>query len=283
METQKESKKDVYSIVTDQIIAQLEQGKIPWHQPWVSTGGPRNLITMKHYRGINTLLLGSLGYPRNYFLTFKQVKKVGGSIKEGEKPHLIIFWRWDEEENGTKRAFLMYYRVYNIDQCLNIPKSLLPTCKDVQINTVYSCEEIITNMPNPPTIQFGDCACYIPKTDTLMMPAREYFAKIKEYYSTFFHELVHSTGHTSRLNREDVMKTDKMNAESYSFEELVAEIGACFLIAYAGIGTEDMNNNIAYLQGWLQRLKDDRKFIIIASASAQKAVDYILDITFEKN
>lgn len=110
-----------------------------------------------------------------------------------------------------------------------------------------------------------------------MMPIRQHFVNSEAYYSTLFHELIHSTGHESRLNRKDVTHTNKMNLESYSQEELVAEIGACFLNSYAGIAIQNFSNNIAYIKGWLERLHSDKKFIIYASINAQKAVDYILN------
>ena len=279
--------KDVYSIITGRIIEQLEQGTIPWRQPWTDAGIPRNLISQKEYRGINIFLLASQGFERNYFLTYGQAKDIGADIKKGEHPTLVVFWKWldknsedfpsEESKKQKQIPLLRYYRLYNISQCENIPADMLPKETKREIKPIVECEKIIAEMPNPPFITHGGNACYNPKQDIVMMPERQYFQKVSLYYSTLFHELIHSTGHESRLNRKEVTHTNKTNIESYSQEELVAEIGACFLNSYAGIEIQDFGNHIAYIQGWLERLNNDKKFIIYASVHAQKAVDYILN------
>src|SRR5580704_13087916 len=124
-------KRDVYSIITDRIIEQLERDIVPWHQPWTSAGLPKNLISMKPYRGINVWLLASAGYEQNYFLTFEQAKNIGAKIKKGEKGHIIAFWKRDEvedKETGEKKqkSFLKYFYVFNIEQCRDIPKEKIP-------------------------------------------------------------------------------------------------------------------------------------------------------------
>jgi len=188
-----------------------------------------------------------------------------------------------EDENTSttskRRPLLRYYQVYNISQCENIPADMIPQESKRETKPISVCEKIVAEMPNPPMFTQGGNACYIPKIDTVMMPLRQHFKNSDGYYSTLFHELIHSTGHESRLNRKDVMHTNKMDVASYSQEELVAEIGACFLNSYAGIGIQDFRNNVAYIKGWLEQLQNDKKFIIHASAGAQKAVDYILNTT----
>src|SRR5258706_361842 len=177
------AKKDVYQIVTERIIEQLQQNKVPWQKPWTEAGVPQNLITRRPYRGINVMLLALQDYPLNYFLTFKQLKELGGTVIKGEKAHIVVFWKWVDEENEetgetVKRAFLRYHMVFNIAQCEHIPIEKIPLVEKPN-DPIEECEEIV--------------------------------------------------------------------------------------------------NSAAYIQGWLERLKNDKRFIVYASVQAQKAVDYILN------
>jgi antirestriction protein ArdC len=274
---------DVYQIVTDQIIELLEQDIIPWKKPWMS-GLPKNLISKKPYRGINIMLLNSLGYKDNYFLTFDQVKKIGGSVKRGEKSHLVVFWKWIEgeakegEEKKTRKPILIYYRVFNVEQCTGIHSSLVPA-QVTERYPIAACDSIIERMPDKPKIQYKENeAYYHPKEDFINMPDIEYFVDSEAYYATFFHELVHSTGHTDRLNRKEIVEPTRFGTYDYSSEELVAEIGSCYLQTVAGIFHSNISNSAAYIQGWLGKLKNDKRCIVLASGQAQRAVDYILSV-----
>jgi antirestriction protein ArdC len=275
---------DVYSIVTNRIIEHLEKGVIPWRQTWTKAGLPKNLISQKPYRGINVWLLNSLGYSQNQFLSFKQVKEMGGSVKDGEKSHEVIFWKWTEKENKeTKETenvpLLRYYRVFNIDQCSDIPKEKLPPAIERNNNPIETCEKIIAEMPNRPDIRHNEHrAFYNKKYDFVNMPKMETFENSEEYYSTLFHELVHSTGHNERLSRKELLESAGMRSKDYAAEELTAEMGASYLKSYVGIPIEQLENNAAYIQGWLEKLRNDKRFIVHASAQAQKATDYILNI-----
>src|SRR5579864_4498731 len=155
--------RDVYDIVTNLIIQKLEQGIIPWRQPWKNIGPPRNLITQRPYRGTNYVLLSGLGYPSNEFLTFKQVKDLGGRVTKGEKAHLVVLWVWiDETDNkrmqdvkARRIPLLRYYFVFNVSQCTGIP------ARAVQLETkpngpIEKCEEIVAAMPNRPTIEHSE-------------------------------------------------------------------------------------------------------------------------------
>lgn len=295
MET-KTIRKDVYEIVTSIIIEKLEQGIIPWKQTWISNTPPMNLITKKPYRGLNVLLLSSLDYPTNYFLTFKQLIGIGGRVKKGEKSHLVVFWKWDQSpatddkaEDGKEAVqhqsgpLLRYYQVFNVDQCENIPPSSLTDASPINDNDpIANCEEITGNMPQRPEIRFKhNVAFYHPYGDYVNMPAIDRFDNSECYYHTLFHELVHSTGHESRVCRKWFTSMDEWGADVYSFEELIAEIGSCYLDALAGISPSTIDNNVAYIQGWLARLKNDKRFIIDAACKAQKAVDFILGSNYE--
>jgi antirestriction protein ArdC len=283
---QKSKRVGVYDIVTDTIIRKLEQGVIPWKQTWQSAGIPRNYLSGKAYRGINLMLLNSLGYETNIFLTYKQAEKSGGKVKKGEKAHLVVFWKWfekefeaeDEETEVRKIPMLRYYHVFNIAQCVGLPYQQYHVQQPQQVAPIRICKQIIHNMPNAPVIyEHKDIACYDMLLDTIHIPPKKVFFSMEEFYATLFHELVHSTGHPTRLNRKGICQRAIFGSETYSYEELIAEIGACYLAAHADIVVDDFSNNIAYINGWLNILKSDHRLIIRASAQAQKATDFILN------
>ena len=275
---------DVYNIVTNRIIEQLEKGVVPWHQTWTEAGLPKNLITGKQYRGINVWLLNSLHYEQNYFLTFKQIQELGATVKKGEKSHEVIFWKWLERENkDTKETeripMLRYYRVFNIAQCEGIPQEKIPKQELRLNNPIEECEKVVHEMPKKPRILHREQqAYYNDKGDFINMPKMESFDKSENYYGTLFHELVHSTGHSERLNRKELLESQGIRSEKYAIEELTAEIGASYLKSHTSIPIEQLENNAAYIQHWLGHLKNDKRFIIYASSQAQKATDYILNV-----
>ncbi len=275
---------DVYTIVTNRIIEHLEKGVVPWHQTWTEAGLPRNLVTRKQYRGVNVWLLSAFDYSQNYFLTFNQVKELGGSVKKGEKSQEVIFWKWIEKENEETKEkeripMLKYYRVFNISQCEGIPEEKIPQQELRLNNPIETCEKVINEMPSIPKIQHKEQQAYYNRVgDYINMPKIETFDKSEDYYGALFHELVHSTGHGERLNRKDLLESQGMRSEKYAIEELTAEMGASYLKSHAGIPIEQLENNASYIQSWLEHLKNDKKFIVYASSQAQKATDYILNI-----
>ncbi len=278
--------KDVYAIVTERIIDQLNKGTVPWRKPWKDAGLPMNLISKRAYSGINLMLLACLGYERNLFLTSKQLNHIGGTIKHDEKPHLVVFWNYFEKEDEEtakegnskkKMPYLRYYTVFNVAQCEGIPDKYLPQMTR-QTFTIETCEMIVEGMPQCPLIKHKEQkAYYDPMRDYVNMPKKASFESDQSYYSTLFHELVHSTGHRSRLNRKDVIEMTEFGSEPYSHEELVAEIGACYLQSFSGI-EEEFEQSTGYIQGWLKKLENDRKFIFSAAKNAQKATDFILNV-----
>jgi len=287
--TTKENGKGVYQILTDQIISLLEKGTIPWKQPWNKKEVPQNLLNRIPYKGINMILLSGFNFERNLFLTFNQIKSISASIEKGTKPIPVVFWKWpkpekiedetlyETEEDKKIKPILRYYSVFNISQIKNIPERLIPPIEIVENDPIESCSLIVEKMQNRPEIQFIDQeAYYSPSLDVVNVPEIKHFDSSESYYATLFHELIHSTGHQKRLNRKEGMESISFGSEAYSNEELVAEIGACFLQAHAGISAKNIENNAAYVNGWLQRLKKDSRFIVFASSNAQKAADYIL-------
>lgn len=301
-------KRDVYAIVTERIISKLEQGVVPWKQPWQDAGLPMNLITKRPYRGINVMLLASLGYEKNYFLTSKQLNELGGSIKTSEKPQLVVYWNWQERKANThqnasvnfndeatsgannneggvekKVPLLRYYTVFNVAQCDGIPPSLLPPINARTVTPIHACEKVVREMPKCPEILHKEHrAFYNPVADIVNMPDIASFKSDEAYYATLFHELVHSTGHATRLNRKGLNEMSEFGSDEYSFEELVAEIGACYLESHAGIAEAQFEQNASYINGWLRKFKDDKRFVVQASALAQKASDFVLRAGYDE-
>ncbi|QDT37680.1 ArdC family protein [Stratiformator vulcanicus] len=283
---------DVYQLITDRIIELLEQGTVPWHKPWRSAEhAPQNLISRKAYRGINAFLLGCLGYESPYWLTFKQAKQLGGVVRKGEKSVPVVFWKWLEKRDPQtdeieRLPLLKYYRVFHVTQC-DLPGAKVPVVEEpeeAEFEPILACEQVVENMPNAPKIEIGGGrACYAPKADVIKMPKCEVFETAEDYYATLFHELTHATGHTTRLDRDGVRELSPFGSASYSKEELVAEVGAAFLCGHCGIDTATIENTAAYVDGWLKKLRGDKKLVVQAAAQAQKAADYVLGVTFKVN
>jgi len=268
----------VYSIVTEQILKQLESGVAPWHRPW-TTEIPKNLSSGRPYRGLNVFLLASGGFGSPYWLTYKQAIERGGHVRKGEHGTKIVFWkvgtRETQDPDGDtierKSILLRYYTVFNVEQCEGIAA---PSASRV-VNPIEECERIVRQMPNPPAMQQDSRAWYRPSTDTVGMPSRNAFNSAEEYYSTLFHELTHSTGHTKRVGRDGIEKLNTFGSESYSKEELIAEMGAAMLCGVAGIERKTLSNSAAYLKSWIDVLKSDARMVVSAASQAQKAADYI--------
>jgi antirestriction protein ArdC len=176
------------------------------------------------------------------------------------------------------------WTVFNIDQIEGINFTLLQDNEQTENQMIEACQRVVDNYPAPaPKIKHGGSeAYYIPFYDMVQMPEIRTFVNAQAYHSTLFHELIHSTGHEIRLNRfteED--KASRFGDVNYSKEELIAEMGASFLNAYTGIKEEVFENSVAYLQGWISKLKEDKTMIVYASIKAFKAASYILNLKKE--
>jgi len=297
--TSQSPRKDVYQIVTDRILELLDKGTVPWRKPW--QGGavcqPKNLVSKKPYRGINIFLLGitatSTGYRSPYWLTYKQATDLGGHVRKGEKSTLVVFWKINQKietdnETGDKKIVnypvLRYYNVFNLDQCDDVNPDKIP--EDARIDEddlldfepLAACDNIVEHYSDRPIIEHDrePRAYYRPSADKVHMPDKELFNSIPEYYSTLFHELTHSTGHETRLNRDGITEMAAFGSALYSKEELTAEMGAAMLCGMAGIDNQTIDNSAAYIDGWRSKIKGDKKLVVNAAARAQKAVDYIL-------
>lgn len=274
------AKNTVYQMVTEKIIEKLEQGIIPWRQPWQNAGAV-SWDRQKPYRGINSLLLD----PGEY-ATFKQIQRAGGKVKKGAKSHLVVFWKWlnvEDKDTGEeeKVPFLRYYRVFEIN---TQAEGLESKRKEIKFdhNPIQAAEKIKEGYQSCPPITFASGrAFYQPNQDKISIPYISDYEKPEEYYSTMFHEMVHSTGHKSRLNRPGITQTAAFGSETYSKEELVAEIGAAMLCGVAHIDNSTIDNSAAYIGSWLRKLKDDCTLVVKAAAQAQKAADFIQGIKYQ--
>jgi antirestriction protein ArdC len=289
----------IYQTVTERIISSLKAGVIPWEKPWKTprfAGGPfpRNFFTGKPYRGINVMLLWSGEYSSPFWLTFKQAQELKGHVRKGQVGTPVVFYKQlpedkkkraakDEDEDERTPFLLCHYTVFNVEQCdgLTLPETEQPSAAEVDEDEV--CEGIVHAWESRPALHLTSPtehrAYYRPGTDSVHMPARSRFVDTAHYYSTLFHELVHSTGHASRLNRTF---GGRFGDEPYSKEELVAEMGAAFLCAIAGIANEHTDRNTtAYIQNWISKLEEDNRLVIHAAANAQRAADCILGESFE--
>lgn len=280
---------NVYEIVTKTMIEKLEAGTVPWKKPWQAGGLQKNLVTKKAYRGINQFLLDLSGYDTPYWLTYKQAKDLGGHIKKGEKSQIIVFWNWiKNEKTGEEYPLFRYYRGFNLDQTEGLQDHKDKILADMEIEKlnfkpIEACEAVVNNwLGKPPITHSGNRACYSPFLDKITMPAKENFHGVQEYYSTIFHELTHSTGHAKRLNRPEIVDANHFGSHDYSKEELVAEMGASFLAQRTGIDNVTMDNSAAYIASWLKKLRSDPKMVVQAAAKAQKAVDLILNVKYQK-
>lgn len=279
----------VYSIVTQSIInkltAAIASGETvaPWCKPWDSkTSAPTSGSTGKHYRGINWFILSLMGRANPYWFTFKQAKALGGSVRKGEKGTAVVFWAMIEtmkDGKVKKQPLLRYYTVFNGEQCDGLPaKYDTPTATVRTFEPIAKAESVVDGWQGKPVIRHGGTrACYTPSLDTIDMPQKDTFKGNGEYYSTLFHEMIHSTGHESRLAREEIGK-GAFGSHEYSKEELTAEMGAAILSSHCGIEST-MENSVSYLAHWLTKLKNEPTWLVSAAGKAQKAADMILGVS----
>lgn len=268
----------VYESVTLRILECLDKGVVPWRKPW-GVAAPRNLSSGHVYRGVNQILLSCAAFSSPYWMTFKQARMLGGSVKRGERGTPIVFWKVYESEkrNGDteKRFVLRHFTVFNSEQTegIYVPKLEAPKAVD----PIEDCERIVSSFKDAPSIEHGgNRACYIPSLDRIHLPSRTAFSSAEEYYSTLFHEFVHATGAAKRLARKGVVDVKGFSSHEYSYEELIAECGSAFLCAHAGIAPKTIDNSAAYIAHWSSALKNDPKWIVQAASAAAKASDFIL-------
>lgn len=274
---------EVFRKITGRILELLQSNIIPWRQPWRDST-PYNYVTRKHYTGLNALFLSLTPFSSPAWVTRRQIEKLGAQIRpEHEKNSwAVIFYlpyyiRWVETEFGRlprHSRLVLCYEVWNIEQT-TIPTPPRPVI--VPNESLATAQRIVDQMPKRPEIihnLFG--ACYIPHCDQVCLPPPAAFEKPDEYYSTLFHELVHATGHVSRLKRPSLLTHTGFGSYTYSQEELVAELGAAYLCACAGIEQTTIENSAAYIRSWYAVLHNAPRFFPKAALDAQLACRFVL-------
>ncbi len=278
---------DIYEMVTNLIIERLEKGVIPWQMPWkAETGFPQNLIYKNVYRGFNFWFLLTVAdrFGSPFFLTFKQVKELGGHVVRGEKGFPVVFWKLLDKEakDGSidRIPFLRYYTVFNLKQTEGIDEGKIPSTEayDHDFDPIEQAEKLIECWSDCPEIRLNQShAFYSPSGDYIGMPNPRTFYRDEQYYAVLYHEAVHGSGHISRTGRHEKLPNHKFASQDYSLEELVAEMGAAYLCYMTGIQNATIDNSASYIKSWISKFKEDKKMLLTASSMAQKAVDYILD------
>lgn len=273
-------KNNVYQMITNRILEQLEKGVIPWRKDWRDAAVSH--ATGKGYRGINALILDRPGE----YATFAQIKKEGGSVKKGAHGYPVVYYSMititDDDGDDKKIPWpTKYYTVFHLDDCEGVDSNQQQENKTIA--TDDDAEAVIADYLSRSGVRMEHVAqnraFYQPSTDSVTLPLREQFDTSGGYYDTVFHELTHSTGHKKRLNRPGVTdKTAAFGGKIYSKEELVAEIGSAMVYSQLGMGTpEQLDNSTAYVQSWLQVLENDPRMVVSAANQAQRAADFILD------
>lgn len=279
--------KTVYEIVTEKVLETMAAGVIAWRKPWNANAvRPCNAESMRPYSGGNMFLLGMLPFATPAFLTFNQIKKAGATIKAGEekKHYPVFYWKWLEKKNDVtgkveKIPMLRYFLVWNVEQLdgYEMNPKLNPQGDAFNHDPIAAAEKIAQGYDNAPEVVIAKTnrACYYPQLDKINAPELSQYANPQEYYSTLFHEMAHSTGHKSRLNRKEVNDPITFGSHDYSLEEMVAELTAAFLCAESGLDNT-IENSAAYIKGWHSKLSSDPKLFWTAAGRAQKAADHIL-------
>ncbi len=289
-----ESKKDIYSTITDRITEKLIAGTVPWRKPWNSNsanlGDNQNIMSGKAYRGINAVSTYVSGYNSNKWASFKQWSDVGGKVRKGEKSTPVLYWASgvEEQSDGSERKWgcAKYSCIFNMDQVDNVDSLKAIDAKNMpatktEFERIEACEKILDRFferDKKLTLRNGgNRAYYMPARDAVQMPERQDFSRPTDYYAVLFHELSHATGHESRLARKTVTGSHGFGTHEYSKEELIAELGSAFLCGVAGIDTAILDQSAAYIQSWLRVLRHgDPKILVQSASAAQKAADLIL-------
>lgn len=277
-------------MVNSIILGKLKSGVVPWKKLWKSKIGlpPISLSTGKTYNGINQILISCLAERYSdspFFLTYKQALERGGYIRSGEKGFPVVYYKhldYDDSDNKEVHPHfaLRYFTVFNLEQCDNV--KLRDTEKEIlesnqvtenQFSPIEKAESILSSYFELPKIKFNSSfnPLYNFKTDVIKMTPLPQFDNPEEYYSTLFHEVIHSTGHSSRLNRFLGNRTDS----EIAIEELTGEIGSAYLSHDAGILDNVVDNNSAYVDYWYKRINENAKLFTSATSRAEKAYNYI--------
>jgi antirestriction protein ArdC len=282
---------DVYQKITDQIVAALEQGVRPWHQPWQAEHSAGRITRPLRgngipYQGINVLMLWSAaidkGYAAPIWMTFKQAIELKASVRKGEHGSLVVYAdkiiRTETTESGEEAErtipFMKGYTVFNVEQIDGLPAHYYakPEARTDSVQRIANADAFFA-ATGANVVHGGSRACYVPSTDNIHMPCIDFFQDAESYYATRAHETTHWTRHKSRLDRDFGRK--RFGDEGYAFEELVAELGSAFLSADLELTPEVRDDHAAYIASWIKVLKNDKRAIFTASSHAQCAADFL--------
>ena len=282
---------DVYQKITDQIVAALEQGVRPWHQPWKAEHSAGRITRPLRgngipYQGINVLMLWSAaiekGYAAPIWMTFKQALDLKANVRKGEHGSFVVYAdkiiRTETNESGeeAERAipFMKGYTVFNVEQIDGLPAHYYakPEARTDTVQRIAHAESFFATT-GANVVHGGSRACYVYSTDNIHMPCIDFFRDAESYYATLAHETTHWTRHKSRLDREFGRK--RFGDEGYAMEELVAELGSAFLSADLELTPEVRDDHAAYIASWIKVLKNDKRAIFSAASHAQRAVDFL--------
>lgn len=287
-------KSDVYERITGTIIAALENGVRPWHQPWAAghIAGPvsRPLRgTGQPYSGINIIMLWATamekGYSAPIWMTYRQAKELGAHVRKGEKGALVVYagaiQRTETNERGEDEErnipFLKGYTVFNVEQIEELPAHYTATHpQHLNEEERNAAADAFFTATGADIRHGGSRAYYAPGPDYVQMPEFAAFRDAGAYYATLAHECTHWTKHETRLDRD--LGRKKWGDSGYAMEELVAELGAAFLCADLGLTPEPRDEHASYIASWLEVLKHDKRAIFHAASHAQKAADYLHDL-----
>ena len=280
------NKTDIYQTVTDNIIAALEAGVKPWKCPWKRHSGmsglPSNYTTHEAYSGINIMLLwcsaGKQGFNDSRWITYNQAKSIGAQVRKGEHGTMAIFYKTLEKEGDDGQVehipMLKHFVVFNAEQIDGLPQyehdGQTEQPEEETFNPLPEVESFFVRSGAKIT-ERGQQAFFTPNTDEIFLPERKLFSNAEDFYATGLHELVHWSGHKTRLQRD--MK-GRFGSESYAFEELIAELGSAFLMADFGI-TGDVQHE-SYVASWLAKLRNDKRYIFQAASAASKAHRWLM-------
>lgn len=283
---------DVYAMIQEQILAELDKGVVPWAKPWnAATGQPMSMQTNRPYRGINVFLLGiasmAHGYTSRWWLTYKQAAERGGTVRKGEKGTRVVLWKPVEKRDRAtgdvtdKFLVLRYYTVFNLEQCDGIEDPDAGSDNGEPVEPIQAAEDLWSAWVERPEVKHGGGrAYYSPLLDYIGVPERDSFHTAEGYYATLYHEGIHATAHEKRLHRKDALGNG-FGSDPYGREELVAEFGAAMLCAIVGIES-NVQQHAAYIASWRKVIAGDPKLVVQAAAQAQRAADYVQGIVHEK-
>lgn len=254
--------------ITKRILAELEQGVVPWVKPW-AVPSPYNAATQHRYSGVNVILLWDAPYQRPAWLTFRQATTLGGRVKKGEHATPIVYVSTITKTEGDEEkeiSYLRRYHVFNVDQVEGLPGNLYAAAP---ARSERRIEEFFVGI-SADVRHGGTAAYYNPRDDYIQLPHPEHFTWSDRYYATRLHESVHWTGHDTRLKRQ---RGERFGDSAYAFEELVAELGSAFLSAELGLPTE--LHHADYIGSWVKLLQDYNRAILSAASHASLAAEYL--------